>query len=273
MPISISFLRTILYNNVEQITNFTYTEYTQGNLVFPLVKVLFRGSDMGFFDFLRKYINDDQEDGYGLASIYKVKGCYCDEYLDAFMAECPEKNNDNRFTLCEIYTELERYEEAQDCLDPITPSSILDDITRGQLLHCRIMLFIETGKMDRALELFSDNKKFLDRFMKNPVRSKISGDFYSNAALLCAFANVAKDEDIYIKRLREWCDLFPKNRLLLEITQVKILLLKKSEEAEDAFALCRETILDFPDFQYEWEREYYLKKLDRAKKLFAADSN
>lgn len=227
---------------------------------------------MGFFDFLRKHVNDDQEDGYSLASIYKVKGCYCEEYLDAFMEQCPKKNNDNRFTLCEIYTELERYEEALDCLDPITPNSILDDITRGQLLHCRIMIFIETGKMERALELYTENKKFLDRFMKNPVRSKISGDFYSNSALLCAYANDDKYEDIYIKRLREWCDLFPKNRLLLEITEVKLLLLKKHEEAEEAFAHCRETILDFSGFQYEWEREYYLKKLDRAKKLFSAES-
>lgn len=235
-----------------------------GGHLSPFAKVLARSSDMAFFDLFRKKENNTKEDDNSLSSIYQAKGCYCQEYLDAFTSRFPKKNNDNLFTLCEIYTELERYEEAKECLDPITPGSILDDITKGQLLHCRIMLFMEEGKFQKALEIYSENKKFLDRFMKNPVRSKISGDFYSNSAVLCAFSKDAEYEDIYIKRLREWCDIFPKNRLLLEITQAKILLLTQNEEAEEALASCRRHILDFQGFQYEWEREYYIKKLDRA---------
>jgi len=241
---------------------------------------------MAFLDFLRKKKNDSDGKDSPLASVYKEKGCYSQEYLDAFIQQFPKRNNDNLFTLCEIYTEMERYAEAKECLEPITPGSILDDITRGQLLHCRITLYMETGDLEKALSTYQDNKKFLDRFMHNPVRSKIAGDYYSNGAILSALSGDNEFEDTYIRRLREWCDLFPKNRLLLEITEVKLLLLRESgkisvpslerkedkEKAGDALANCRKNILDHSGFQYEWEREYYLKKLDRAARIYGRSS-
>ncbi len=222
---------------------------------------------MSLLGFLRKNANGGSSDRSELASIYEQKGCYCQEYLDAFQAQNPKKNNDYYFTLCEIYTEMERYEDAKDCLAPITPNSILDDITRGQLLFCRIMISMETGNIKKATEIYSDKVKFLDRFMMNPARSKIAGDYHSYCAVMAACSGDEKTEDCYIRRLREWCDIFPKNHVMLEITQVKVLFARKSEKAEEAWQQCHQMLLGFSEFRYPWERDYFLKKLDRARDI------
>ena len=205
-----------------------------------------------------------------LDRIYKEKGFYCDEYVEAFRAAHPRLRSDDHFTLCELYIGMEKYDSASKELLSVRPGSLLDIITPAQHAFCRIAISLGSGDYSDALAIYNEHVKFLDTFMSNPVRSKIAGDYYSYAAILCAIEGKdTSDREIerYLARLREWCDLFPRHRLLLSITEVAVLYAKKEKEAEAAAAKCRQTILDFPSFNYEWEREEYLKKLDRATRI------
>ncbi|MBO4926652.1 MAG: hypothetical protein J5379_00145 [Clostridiales bacterium] len=255
--------------------------------------------------------NEDPE----LTEVFREKGFYSDEYVNAFKARRQKLSSDDHFTLCEIYTEMERYDDAQSELLSVKAGSILDDITTGQRAFCRIAIAFGTGKYEDALRVYEELGRFLDTFMKNPVRSRVAGDYYFYSAALCAMFT---DEDAkkaqpsatekalasfmgtsptgvnseklekYLARLREWCDIYPKHRILYDITEVAVLFAKSKantdsgdtteinegvrnvayrKEAEDAAAKCRQNILDFSGFKYEWEREYYLRKLDRATRL------
>ena len=216
-------------------------------------------SNSGLFRFFKRG-SQDQE----LLEIFENKGFYSEEYVNAFLERHPRPNSDDHFTLCEIYTEMGKYEDARTELMAVRPGSILDAINNGQHAFCSIALLMETGEYKKAISAYHEHVKFLDTFMKNSVRSRIAGDYYSHAAVICAIEGDEEKMDRYIRRMREWCDIFPKHRILLEVTQVKILFAKNKEEAGQALADCRQTITDFPGFKYEWEREYFLKKLDRA---------
>ena len=218
-------------------------------------------SNSGFSRFFKRG-KQDQE----LVEIFENYGFYSDEYVNAFLDRHPRLTSDDHFTLCEIYTEMGKYEDARTELMAVRPGSILDAINNGQHAFCTIALFMETGEYKKAISSYHEHVKFLDTFMKNSVRCRIAGDYYSHAAVICALEGDEEKTDRYIRRMREWCDIFPKHRILLEVTKVKILFAKKSEEAGQALADCRQTITDFSGFKYEWEREYVLKKLDRAEK-------
>ena len=224
------------------------------------------------FSFLNK---KNSEANKKLKEVYEQKGFYCDEYIEAFLATKKKITSDDHMTLCEIYTEMERYEEAQKELLQIHAGSILDDMAVGQRAFCQINYYIETGDFDKAIEVYNDKVRFLDVFFKNPARSRLAGDYYFHAALLCtlmcqkdpsAEKALAEKINTYYARLREWCDIFPRNRILYEITVVRVLFVQNKEEAGEAFDNCRKTILDF-DFKHEWEREYFLRKLDRTKSI------
>ena len=240
---------------------------------------------MGIF----KKKNDEE-----LAAVYREKGFYSEEYIQVFRSRHPKMNSDDHCTLCEIYAEMGRFEDAQNELFAVRPGMILDDITTGQQLYCHILLSMCSGRYKDAYSTFRDNARFLDRFMSNPVRSRIAGDYYSSVASLLALfsskstasepsdpsqnfksaffgstkkGDAASEVRKYMARLREWCDIFPKHRILLDITEVALLFAQNKEEAEDAAAKCRANILDFSGFEYEWQRDYFLKKLDRATRL------
>ena len=216
---------------------------------------------MGIF----KKKNDEE-----LAAVYREKGFYSEEYIQVFRSRHPRMNSDDHFTLCELYIGMEKYDSASKELLSVRPGSLLDIITPAQHAFCRIAISLGSGDYSDALAIYNEHVKFLDTFMSNPVRSKIAGDYYSYAAILCAIEGKdTSDREIerYLARLREWCDLFPRHRLLLSITEVAVLYAKKEKEAEAAAAKCRQTILDFPSFNYEWEREEFLKKLDRATRI------
>ena len=215
-----------------------------------------------------------------LKEVFQEKGFYCDEYVKAFIESRRKLTSDDHLTLCEIYTEMGRYDEAQKELLQVRPGSILDDIATGQNAFCQIHLFLEMGEYDKAISVYNEKVTFMDVFFKNPARSRAAGDYYCNAATLCAILSVTNpsftmekaQENIerYYARLREWCDTFPRNRILYEITRVRVLYAWNKEEAGEAADTCRQTVLDF-GFEHEWEREYYLKKLDRAAKLRDAE--
>ncbi|MBR5975785.1 MAG: hypothetical protein IK020_11455 [Clostridiales bacterium] len=218
------------------------------------------------FSIFKKNKPDDE-----LTRIFREKGFYCDEYIQAFINSRKHLTSDDHFTLCELYIEMERYDAAQKELLSVKPGSLLDIITTGQLAFCRIALHMGTGEYDEAKAVYAEKVKFLDTFMKNPVRCRIAGDYYSYAATICAMTGDEKKKETYFARMREWCDIYPKHRLLLDITDIATLYAKnQNEEAEEAADKCRHTILDFPDFNYEWERGYYLRKLDRTARIAGA---
>ena len=274
---------------------------------------------MGIF----KKKNDEE-----LAAVYREKGFYSEEYIQVFRSRHPKMNSDDHCTLCEIYAEMGRFEDARNELFAVRPGMILDDITTGQQLYCHILLSMCSGRYKDAYSTFRDNARFLDRFMSNPVRSRIAGDYYSSVASLIALfsgkstvsatsgsetgvnalaeaenssdsssekasssdnsassskgfaaaffgstkkGDAASEVRKYMARLREWCDIFPKHRILLDITEVALLFAQNKEEAEDAAAKCRTNILDFSGFEYEWQRDYFLKKLDRATRLMLSE--
>ncbi|MBO4689148.1 MAG: hypothetical protein J5636_11635 [Clostridiales bacterium] len=222
------------------------------------------------FSIFKKNKPDDE-----LTRIFKEKGFYCDEYVQAFIHSRKHLSSDDHFTLCELYIEMERYNDAQKELLSVKPGSLLDIITTGQLAFCQIALYMGTGEYDDAKAVYEDKVKFLDTFMKNPVRCRIAGDYYSYAATICAMIGDEKKKETYFARMREWCDIYPKHRILLDITEVATLYAKAAalagvtpDEAKSAKETCRDTILNFQDFNYEWERAYYLRKLERTQRLY-----
>jgi len=222
---------------------------------------------MAFSDLFRRKTPEEKEAEAALARIYERKGCYSEEYLEAFMQAHPKLTSDDQLTICEILIELQRYDEAKDCLLRVRPGAIFDDMTEGAHTHCQLTLAIETGHFREACRIFETERRFLDTFMSNPVRSKVAGDYYSNAAVLCALSGDEESCDRYIRRLREWCDLYPRHPILLKITQVKVLFAQGKKEAEAALAECDQAILDFMGFKYYWEQEYYRNKLSRASRI------
>lgn len=222
---------------------------------------------MGFADLFRRKTPEQKEAIVALARIHVEKGCYCEEYLDAFKKANPKLTSDDYLTLCEILIEMERYDEAKDCLLRVRPGAIFDDMTEGAHSHCQLALAIETGHFKEACRIFEAERRFLDTFMSNPVRSKVAGDYYSNAAVLCALSGDEESCDRYIRRLREWCDIYPKHPILLKITEVKVLFAQGKQEAEAALADCDQAILDFSGFKFNWEQDYYRKKLSRASRI------
>ena len=190
--------------------------------------------------------------------------------MQAFINNRKRLTSDDHFTLCELYIEMEKYDAAQKELLSVKPGSLLHIITTGQFAFCQIALYMGTGEYDDAKAVYGDKVKFLDTFMKNPVRCRIAGDYYSYAATLCAMIGDEKKKETYFARMREWCDVYPKHRILLDITEAAVLYAKgHKEEAEKAADQCRQTILNFQDFNYEWERAYYLRKLERTERLCA----
>lgn len=225
------------------------------------------------FSFLSK---EKKEAKARLRAAYEQYGYYSDEYIEAYLASTKRITSDVHYTLCEIYTEMERYDDAQKELLSCKSGSFMDDISTGLQAICKISLFFARQDYDEALSVYGDRVRFLDVHFKNPARSRVAGDYYMYAASLCAIAgrkdpdSLQKYEDLikkYYARLREWCDVFPRHRLQFELTQTMVLFAKgENEEAEEAFAKCRQSILDH-DFKYEWERENFLKRLERSRKL------
>ncbi|MBR6254460.1 MAG: hypothetical protein IKR22_03395 [Clostridiales bacterium] len=211
--------------------------------------------------------NRNSEAKENLKKVYEEKGFYCEEYVQAYLATRKKITSDDHFTLCELYIGMERYEDAQKELLSVHARSIMDDMTTGQLCLCKMSLFTETGAYKDASDLYGERVRFLDVFFKNPVRSRAAGDYYYYASVISTLMGLEDKLDIYIRRLREWCDIFPKNRILLSITETAVLFVKKDEKAGEALAECRQTILDFSGFKYEWERDNYLKKLERTARL------
>ena len=211
-----------------------------------------------------------------LRKAYEEHGYYSDEYIEAYLASIKRKTPDVHYTLCEIYTEMERYDSAQKELLSCKSGGFMDDISTGLQAICKIAYYTAIQDYDEALSVYGDRVRFLDVHFKNPARSRVAGDYYMYASTLCAIAerkdpdSFEKYEDLikkYYARLREWCDVFPRHRLQFELTQTMVLFAKgQNEEAEDAFAKCKQSILDH-DFKYEWEREDFLKRLERSRKL------
>ena len=217
-----------------------------------------------------------------LREAYENHGFYSDEYIEAFIASKKRLTSDDHFTLCDIYTELQRFDEAQKELLSCKSGTFLDDITTGQIALCKIALAMGTGDYNEAIEAYEDRSRFLDIHFKNPARSRAAGDYYMYAATINAILqrkvgygeayDIYKEEiKKYYARLREWCDVFPGHRIQFDLTQTMVQFAKgEMKEAEKAYDECKSNILNH-DFKYEWEREYFLNRLDRAHILSETD--
>ena len=215
----------------------------------------------------------EAEDTSALKEIYELKGSYCEEYAEEYKRIHSPLKGDDYFTLAEIYIEMEDYEKAKDLLSHITPASMFDDINQGQFEHLWITILLYTQRWEDALERYKKNRSFLDVFMSNPVRASIAGDYNENAAILSAIDEEKEDVETYLSRLREWCDMFPKNRMQVSITEAEVLFATgKEEKAEDALHTIEQDILLNNKYKYEWERENMLKKLYRARRLKRGES-
>lgn len=220
-----------------------------------------------------------------LGRIFREHGCYSDEYIETFQAYQTKPNADSQLILVSIYIEMGRLEEAKKALMNVDfgLDKLIDNNAKAKKIHLQIMLDLAEGKTFDARDTYKENTHFLDKTMKNPFISNIAGDYYAYAAALTTLTvafTEHPDVKKYLARLREWCDTYPKNRILYDITQVWLAYVKSThamissgtgmesvdakKEAEAAAAKCRETILDFDGFSYEWEREFYLNRLDRV---------
>lgn len=207
-----------------------------------------------------------------LGRIFRENGCYSNEYVEAFTAFHPKMSSDEQMILTSIYIEMGRLDDAKKSMmnTDFGVDKLIDSNAKAKKVHLQIMLDLAEGLADEAKSLFTENTRFMDKNMKNPFASNIAGDYYVYAASFSTIIDgdrTSEDTEKYLARLREWCDTYPRNRLLYEIAEVWLAYVQpdaNKEEAEATAAECRKSILDFDGFNYEWERTFYLNRLDRV---------
>ena len=201
-----------------------------------------------------------------LVQIYETKG-YCDEYIDGFKALNKKMKPMDYLTLCDIYTGLERYSEAEEMLSRVSVGFMTDDTIKGMYLLNKINLLLGENKGAEAYEVFAKEQKFLDIFFSAPAYRRMGIAYYDSAAVTLAM-NGRMDEAVqYYKWEKAASDKYDKTGVYPMLTNVHMLKAAGNDSlAEEFAAKAREYIENYNEFKFRWQKEQFLGMLDRYMK-------
>lgn len=198
-----------------------------------------------------------------IESLYREKGP-CNEWVDARIAIQKKPKTFDKALNADMLISVGRYAEAEEILDSISLNLISDDDAKGMTLFERMNLYINTGRYEKATEIFTQNQKFLDIYFTSPVREGMSGAYFDTVARIFAVNNNEKGASHYLSLEKSFSEKrendFP---ISWKITNVAVLKLLGSDAVQTEYEKVKAEI-ESHDFPMVWQKEHNLKLLSQA---------
>lgn len=198
-----------------------------------------------------------------LVQIYETRG-YCDEYIEKFKALHSKKMDPMDYlTLADIYISMERYSEAEDMLSHVSIGFMTDDTIKGMYLLQRLNLFVGEKKAEEAFALFTKEQKFLDIFFSAPAYKRMGVAYYDAAAVTLAMNGRLDAAERYYQLEKQSAEANNKSSIYPVLTNVHMLKVSGCDDmAEEAAVKARESIMNFTEYRYSWQKEQFLNMLE-----------
>lgn len=199
-----------------------------------------------------------------LYNIFEQKGP-CEEYAEGYKELHSKKMKPMDYTtLADLYTTLEKYDEAEEMLSHVKINFMTDDTIKGVYLLSKLNLLVGQKKGEEAYALFTKEQKYLDIFFSAPAYRRSGMAYYDTAAVLLAMNGQLQAAGYYYKLEQESSQTYDKTGVYPMLTNVHMLKLMGNETtAQEAADKAREYITNYNEFKYVWQKEQFLHMLDR----------
>lgn len=199
-----------------------------------------------------------------LYNLYVEKGP-CEEYAEGYKALHSKKMKPMDYTtLADIYTTLEKYDEAEEMLGHVKVGIMTDDTIKGVYLLSKLNLLLGQDKGEEAYELFKKEQKYLDIFFSAPAYRRSGMAYYDTAAVILAMNGQLQAAGYYYKLEQESSATYDNTGVYPMLTNVHMLKVMGNDiTAEEAAAKAREYISNYNEFKFKWQKEQFLGMLDR----------
>lgn len=198
--------------------------------------------------------------------IYNEKGP-CSEYVDAYIAAHKNPKQYDRLLIADQLISVKRYEEAEQMVDSVKITVLSDDDIKGTGNFVKINLYICTGCIDEAWEIFCREKKFLDIYFGSPVRERMAGSYYDVSADILSLKGNEEGAMQYIGCIRKWSQKYEADfPVLSKISYVRVLKNLGNTQWQDEYDSLKNYIKNYSGYQRQWQKENMLNLLEDAVK-------
>lgn len=198
-----------------------------------------------------------------MEEIYRKKGL-CNEMVDVCIANFKNPKPYYKCLIADMLISVGRYTEAEEILDSISLNLMSDDDAKGMTLFERMNLYINTGRYEKATEIFTQNQKFLGIYFTSPVREGMSGAYFDAVARIFAANNNEHGANHYLSLEKSFCEKYDADfPIYWKITNVAVLKLFGSDTAQAEYEKLKAEI-ESHDFPMVWQKEHNLKLLSQA---------
>lgn len=198
--------------------------------------------------------------------IYTEKGL-CPEYVEAYHALHPKPKTFDKCLIADMYLAIDQFDKAGEILDSIHIGFMSDDDEKGMYYYVLMNYLMLTKRKDEAISILKREQKYLNIYWGSPGRARFCGAFYDCVATLsstCGYSDIAN----YYYQLEQAANAkYDQTGLMSPISKLNILYAAKSPEADAQVEPIRQQIEAYNDYKNVWEKDYFLKLLEKAKRF------
>ncbi|MBR6338450.1 MAG: hypothetical protein IKR76_12080, partial [Ruminococcus sp.] len=197
--------------------------------------------------------------------IYRQKGI-CDDYIAAINKGNNKLTNLELLNLANAYMHLERFDEAERVLGGMPGESLLHGPSKPYYYKSYIWLYLNTGRLRQALDIFDASRDLLERFFSGEGANGSS--FYDDAALCMAIRRDFAAADRYRNLSAQAVEGHPERAYSPYMIMAELFALDGNEqEAVRAADAARQAVFSCRSFKYPWQRDSALRTVDMGLSL------